>query len=233
MQLDPEVMRALPVWFTATLLSLTVHEAAHAWVGKLGGDNTAEDQVTLNPAPHAARQPFGMLLVPVASFLLYGGTWMIGFASAPYDPHWAMRFPKRSALMAAAGPLSNFLLAIIAGVVIHIGVGSGAWTPGTTALDSTVVLAGDGGSSAFTVFVSVLFSVNVLLGVFNLLPFAPLDGHAVVPLFLNERQTRKWLSFFDDRGAQIFGFMIALVLFTKVAFPVHRVALQLLYWPLS
>ncbi|MFT5356216.1 MAG: Zn-dependent protease [Polyangiales bacterium] len=232
MEIDPAVMRALPVWFTATLLSLTVHEAGHAFVGGWGGDDTARDQVTLNPTPHVTRQPFGMLLVPIISFVLNGGTWMIGFASAPYDPGWAVRFPKKAALMAAAGPISTFLIAITAGIAIHIGIATGYWAPSGLALDQVVVDATTGEAGAISTFVSVLFSVNVLIGFFNLIPVAPLDGHAIVPLFLNARLTRKWFSLFADRSASIFGFMIAFMLFSRMYGSLIRGALWLLYLPL-
>ena len=100
--MDANLLATLPLWLAAFLLSLTCHEAAHALVGKLGGDTTAAAQVTLDPIPHIKREPFGTLVVPIASFFLQGGGWMIGWASAPYDPNWANRFPKRAAIMAAA-----------------------------------------------------------------------------------------------------------------------------------
>ena len=80
---------------------------------------------------------------------------------------------------------------------------------------------------------SVLFSVNVLIGFFNLIPVAPLDGHAIVPLFLNDRLTRKWFSLFADRGTAVVGFMIAFVVFAKIFWPIYDGALWLLYLPLS
>ncbi|MFK8000084.1 MAG: site-2 protease family protein [Polyangiales bacterium] len=233
MDIDPAVMRALPVWFTATLLSLTVHEAGHAFVGGWGGDDTAHEQVTLNPTPHVTRQPFGMLALPVVSFLLNGGTWMIGFASAPYDPGWAMRFPKKAALMAAAGPISTFLIALVAAIAIHIGIAADVWVVGNGALDQVVVDAATGEAGAISTFVSVLFSVNVLIGFFNLIPVAPLDGHAIVPLFLNDRLTRKWFALFEERGASVVGFMIAFVVFSRVFGPLYEGALWLLYLPLK
>lgn len=227
-QIDAEMLRALPVWFTATLLSLTVHEASHAWIGGRGGDRTAADQVTLDPTPHVAREPFGMIAVPILSFLLNGGSWMIGFASAPYDPHWAQRFRKEAALMALAGPVSNFALALLAAGVIHAGIAWGSWEPAFGGLDEVVASAG-GERSALTTFVSVLFSVNILLGLFNLIPLAPLDGHAVVPLFLNEKWSRKWLRLFEDRGASFVGLAIAWVIFARLAGPVYQVSVSALY----
>ena len=110
------------IWFVAFLFSSTCHEAAHAWAAKRGGDETAYSagQVSLNPVPHMMREPFGMLVMPWLSYIM--GGWMMGWASAPYDPYWARRHPRRSAWMALAGPAANFALAISAAVLIHIGI---------------------------------------------------------------------------------------------------------------
>lgn len=109
------------IWFVAFLLSLTCHEAAHALAARLGGDRTADDQVTLNPLPHMQREPVGMVLFPLLTYALNG--WMMGWASAPYDPHWAQRHPRRAALMALAGPLANFTLAGLAIAVMRFDIG--------------------------------------------------------------------------------------------------------------
>src|SRR5205807_5041545 len=87
------------VWYIVFLLSTTCHEAAHALAAKLGGDLTAfhGGQVSLDPTPHIRREPIGMLVAPILSYLM--GGWMMGWASAPYDPFWARRHPRRAAWM--------------------------------------------------------------------------------------------------------------------------------------
>ena len=102
------------IWFVAFLFSTTVHEAMHALAAWRLGDPTAYNggQVSLSPAPHVAREPVGMLIVPLVTSLTQG--WAIGWASCPYDPRWAERYPRRAALMAAAGPFGNFLIALVA-----------------------------------------------------------------------------------------------------------------------
>src|SRR3990167_6103885 len=110
MNLTPEAVALGVVWYAVFLFSTTCHEAAHAWAAKLGGDPTAAlgGQASINPLPHIQREPLGTVVVPVASYLL--GGWMIGWASAPYDPLWAERHPRRAGLMALAGPGANLLL---------------------------------------------------------------------------------------------------------------------------
>ena len=91
------------VWYVVFIISLTFHEAAHAFVAHKFGDPTAyyQGQVTLDPIPHIRRSPVGMVIVPIVSFII--GGWMIGWASAPYDPYWADSNRRKAALMALAG----------------------------------------------------------------------------------------------------------------------------------
>ena len=90
-------------WYLVFLFSTTAHEAAHTLAAKIGGDSTAADggQLTLDPIPHMQREPLGMLLVPALSMMFSG--FMVGWASAPYDPRWAYNYPRRAAWM-ALGP---------------------------------------------------------------------------------------------------------------------------------
>ena len=100
------------LWFLAFLFSTTVHEAMHALAALKGGDPTAYHggQVSLSPIPHIRREPIGMLVVPLLTALTQG--WAIGWASTPYDTRWAAQYPKRAALMAAAGPAGNLSIAL-------------------------------------------------------------------------------------------------------------------------
>ena len=113
------------IWYFVFLFSTIFHEASHAFVSHKLGDQTAyeEGQVTLDPRPHIRREPFGMVVVPIFSYIM--GGWMIGWASAPYDILWAINYPRRAALMSLAGPLSNLVLAVGAGLMIRILVTAG------------------------------------------------------------------------------------------------------------
>ncbi len=227
--MDANLLATLPLWLAAFLLSLTCHEAAHALAGRLGGDSTAAAQVTLDPIPHIKREPFGTLVVPILSFFFQGGGWMIGWASAPYDPQWASRYPKRAAAMAAAGPAANFALVLLAGAAIKAGLATGYFDlpSGNIALD-TLIVAPEGAAAGLALFLSVLFSVNLILGCFNLIPLPPLDGYAIVPLVLNERWRDKWFGLFSG-GGMILGLIIAFMIFGEIMPPVFRVAIGFLY----
>lgn len=176
-------------WYIALIVSLVFHEAAHAWVAFLGGDRTAYEagQVTINPIPHIQREPFGTVVLPILSFLWMG--WPLGFAHAPYNPYWADAHPRRASVMSAAGPAANLLLATFFFLVMKLGL-SMHWfefrldppRDGADLLAHIVVGADpEGGAlSALATMTSVLFSINFILGVFNLIPLPPLDGAGIV-----------------------------------------------------
>lgn len=183
-------LEGLLFWFPAFVLSTTFHEAAHAWAAMRGGDPTAYrgGQVSLSPWPHIRREPIGMLILPLLTSMTQG--WAIGWASAPFDPEWASRHPRRAALMAAAGPAANLLLALAALIVIKLGLVIGLFDPATAGMHAWSELvvpaaAHDGELAAFGArALSVLLSLNVLLAIFNLIPLPPLDGAGVIDILL-------------------------------------------------
>src|ERR1700756_1347855 len=113
--LTPEMLMMGFISYIVFLFSTTCHEASHALAAKIGGDSTAAmgGQLSLNPIPHIRRSFFGMVIFPILSFFLLGGG-MIGWASAPYDPLWERRHPRRSALVGPAGAPGN-LPPVVAG----------------------------------------------------------------------------------------------------------------------
>jgi Zn-dependent protease len=218
-----------PMWYVAFLLSITCHEAAHAVAAKWGGDPTAFEggQASLNPWPHMRREPWGTILVPLFTFVIAG--WMIGWASAPYDREWQRQHPRRAALMALAGPLANFALVAFAALLIHAGIALGAFAPPDAASFTRVVVGGEGLAEPGAIFLSILFSLNLMLGVFNLLPLPPLDGSAVVGLLIPPDAARSWARFLESSPLSLLGVLIAWRVFDKIAGPLFRFGLEMLY----
>ena len=219
------------IWYIVFLFSTTCHEAAHSLAAKIGGDLTAFEggQVTLNPIPHIRRSPFGMVVVPIISFL-FGG-WMIGWASAPYDPSWQRRYPRRSAWMALAGPGANFTLMLLAGLAIRVGVALGAFRPPSLIANYTdVTLSAHSSDPALLpTALSILFVLNLLLGTFNLLPISPLDGHAGIMLLMSEATALRYLDWTRQAGFAMIGLLIAWTAFGRIFDTVFLLALRLLY----
>jgi Zn-dependent protease len=219
------------LWYVVFLLSTTCHEAAHAFVAKLGGDLTAfhGGQVSLDPIPHVRREPFGMILFPILTYATSG--WMMGWASAPYDPEWSMRHPHRAAWMSLAGPAANFVLAILAAILIHIGIAVGVFSqPDSAGFTHMVQAAAPGATAGAATFLSLLFSLNVLLGIFNLLPVPPLDGFGAVGLLMSEERARRFEGMARSmRGYSFIGLLIAWQVFGQLYDPLFGLSLHALY----
>ena len=220
------------IWYLVFLFSTTCHEAAHSLVAKLGGDTTAAEagQVTLNPIPHVRRSPFGMVVVPILSYVL--GGWMIGWASAPFDPAWQRQYPRRSAWMALAGPAANFSLMILSGIAIRIGIAAGYFrAPEFIHSYSGLVSPVNAGDPTFlTSALSILFILNLLLGTFNLLPVPPLDGNAGIMVLMPEGTARRYLDWMQHSGSYaLIGIIIAWTLFDRIFQPIFLFALHTLY----
>lgn len=217
------------IWFTAFLFSTTVHEAMHAFSAWKLGDPTAYHggQVSLSPAPHVAREPIGMLVLPLITSFTQG--WAIGWASAPYDPHWAARYPKRAAIMAAAGPVGNVLIAAAAFVILRTGLGAGWFSaPDRVNFESMVELAG-GGPSFVTTLLSVLLVQNVFLAVFNLLPLPPLDGASILRGFSSSRVGELFDRWSTSPGFSMVGLLIAWKVFPMFTGRLFFVLLAMLH----
>lgn len=150
------------------IASLSVHEAAHAWAAYRLGDRTAEHlgRLSLNPAVHI--DPIGTLLFPAIA--IFTGLPLIGWAKpVPVDTRF-LQHPKRDfALIAAAGPASNVLIAITGAIVLAI-------LPGVAPGD----IAGRAVMTPLFQLLDMFVIINVLLALFNMVPVPPLDGGNVL-----------------------------------------------------
>ena len=217
--LTPDLIVVGFIWYIVFLFSTTCHEASHALVAKIGGDETAAlgGQITLNPIPHIRREPFGMVVVPLLAFLF--SQQIIGWASAPFNPEWERRYPKRSAWMALAGPAANFTLMLIAVVIIHIGRSQGWFHT-----------SAGGSPSFFAMIIQAFYFLNLLLGVFNLLPVPPLDGSTGIMLFMSEGTARGYLDWLRTSPYRLVGLLVAFYGFRYIYGPIENFATRLLIY---
>jgi len=217
------------IWFLAFLFSTTVHEAMHAFAAWRLGDSTAYQggQVSLNPVPHVRREPIGMVVLPLLTSLTQG--WAIGWASCPYDPIWARRYPGRAAIMAAAGPAGNLLIALAALLIVRSGVALGWFiAPEHVSFDSIVEMA-NGGATFVTTLLSVFLVMNVFLCAFNLLPLPPLDGSAVLNGLLPEHHATRLQEFQSNAMMSMVGLMVAWRIFPLITDPLFGLVLRLVH----
>lgn len=218
------------IWYVVLIVSVTFHEAAHGFAAVKLGDPTAYHYglVTLDPLPHIKRSPVGLIVIPILSFILNG--WMLGWASAPVDPYWAQQNRKRSALMSLAGPAANLILVLIAALIIRVGMLLNFFEAPDAAFFTQVTTAGSIGlASSAAVVVSILFSLNLILFVFNLLPLPPLDGSNILLFFLGDSAAKRYETFLSHPMHMMVGLVIAWQVFGSFFQPVHTLALNLLY----
>ncbi|MHC5082808.1 MAG: site-2 protease family protein [Planctomycetota bacterium] len=223
-------IQLLIVWYVVFVVSTVCHEGAHAYAAYVMGDRTAfgHGLMTLDPIPHIKRTPIGMVLVPLLTFVSNG--WMIGWASVPYDPYWARSYPKKAAIMSLCGPGANLVLVIIAGILIHAGISAGIFfPPESIGFTNVVEASSDGVAKGLAVLVSVLFTLNVLLFVFNLIPVAPLDGTALAEFILKGELLHQYRSFMMHPTVRMFGIFVAWYLIRIIYGPFKLFSLNALY----
>jgi Zn-dependent protease len=228
--LTPDFLILGVIWYIVFLFSTTCHEGAHSLIAKLGGDSTAfhGGQVTLNPLPHIRREPFGLVVVPILSYFV--AHWMIGWASAPYDPEWQARYPRRAAWMALGGPAANFSLVLLAAIAIRAGIFFHAFgMPDSVSFTHVVEPIGTGIAGFAATFLSIVFVLNLLLGTFNLLPVPPLDGNTGITLFMNGETALRFLNWSRTQGFGMIGLILAWYVYDKMFPYIFRFALAALY----
>lgn len=179
-----------PTFVIAILIALSVHEWAHAYVADRLGDPTArnEGRVTLNPIAHL--DPIGTVL-----FLLVGFGWG---KPVPVNPMYFSHYKRDSALVAAAGPASNLIIAFVAFAFIAV-----------FGLEGAGVSIGE---QFFSQLLHDILSINLVLMAFNLLPIAPLDGSKVLHLFIPLDYEHQYQEFME-KGPWV---LLALIILGRV-----------------
>ncbi|RKP46650.1 site-2 protease family protein [Pararobbsia silviterrae] len=183
-------VNALPVVF-----AITLHEAAHGYVARMRGDNTAYmmGRVSLNPARHI--DPIGTIVMPLVLYFLTNGAFLFGYAKPVPINFGALKNPRwDSLLVSIAGPACNFVQAIIWGVVL-IGLQA-------LGIDEPF----------FSRMASAGIGVNLVLCALNLFPLPPLDGGRVLASLLPPKQS------YALSRVEPYGFFIVMILVTTGVF---------------
>ena len=176
------------------LFAISVHESAHAWMANRCGDPTARmlGRITLNPIKHI--DPIGTIVMPLIALIT--GIPVIGWAKpTPVDPRNFKNPVKDDILTAVVGPLSNFVVAM--GTVVLMFFIAKTSMQGSVLVKSIAAygpgyaqVAGPSFLVPVTLFFYELMVINVVLGVFNLIPVPPLDGSHVLRHFLSDSVRR-------------------------------------------
>jgi len=178
------------VWVLPVVFAITVHEVAHGWVAKKYGDNTASflGRLTLNPVKHI--DILGTIIIPGLLLLSFTG-FIFGWAKpVPVDPR-NFKNPKTDmAIVALAGPVANFLMAIAWALIARLGV----------IIDLDII-------TLPMIYMGIAgISINLVLGLINLIPIPPLDGSRIVTGLLPNKLAYQYNRF------ERFGFIFLLIL---------------------
>lgn len=194
---------AFSISFGLLIIAMTAHEFAHGLTAYKLGDSTAKlsGRLSLNPLAHI--DMFWTIILPLALFLSSGGQFLFGAAKPVPINYWALRNPKRDIIwIGLSGPLANFLLAFAFALALRI-------FP----------------LPQIAIYLAVnLITINVILGVFNLLPIPPLDGSRVLMGLLPQDLADQYAQA-ERYGFFILFAMIWLGVFDRVLWPVVRLIL--------
>ena len=167
------LIQTIAIYALPVIFAITVHEAAHGYVARYFGDNTAWvlGRVTLNPIKHI--DLVGTILMPVLLYVATAGTFLFGYAKPVPVRFGNLRKPKQHMVwVALAGPGANFLQALLWGLLLYLANGAGV----TERFVLEMCRAG--------------MLVNVVMFVFNLFPLPPLDGGRILVGLLPWRQAQ-------------------------------------------
>ncbi|SMN11722.1 FIG004556: membrane metalloprotease [uncultured Candidatus Thioglobus sp.] len=205
--LDAQIIQTFLIYAIQTFLiyaiplifAITVHEVAHGWVANQRGDATAKmlGRLTLNPTKHI--DPVGTILVPAMLFFT-GSPFLFGWAKPVPINFNALKSPKQDMILVAlAGPVSNFIMALL-------------WL-------TSIVLAIQTQSQFLLDMAKFGITINLVLGVFNLLPLPPLDGSRVVSALLSNKLAYEYNKL-EAYGLYILLGLLFLGIFEQVILPI-------------
>ncbi len=196
--------------FGLLMIAMSIHEFAHGWAAFKLGDSTAKSlgRLTLNPLAHI--DPFGTVLLPILIFIASGGQFIFGAAKPVPINYLALKDPKRDMIwIGLSGPLANILSAIILSFILSFLI------PISPHLIRIILV------------IKTFIIINIVLGIFNLIPIPPLDGSRVL-MGLLPRELASSYARIEPFGFFIIMLLIVLGLFDSFVWPIVSLILSML-----
>lgn len=194
----------LLITFALLLISISIHEFSHGWVAYKLGDTTAKDsgRLTLNPLMHI--DPMGTIILPLFLFIATQGRFVFGAAKPVPINYNRLKNPKRDIIwVGASGPIANFIFALFLSILWRI-------------IPTNPVI---------NFILWTLITINVVLGVFNLIPIPPLDGSRVIMGLLPQGLASRYVMI-EPYGFIIIILLIFLGLFNAIIEPTVKTILM-------
>ena len=204
------IVQAISISAIPIVFAVVLHEVSHGWVANLRGDPTARmmGRLTLNPLVHI--DLVGTIIIPIFLIISNAG-FVFGWAKPVPVNFFNLRKPKQDMiLVAAAGPLTNLLLATVCGLLFRLIIGLNPYVLNAICFGAAKTASTSSINLLLVPLLLMLFEGvrwNVLLAIFNMIPVPPLDGGRVMVGLLPDRQSATWSSL------EPFGIFIVIGLF--------------------
>jgi len=208
-----EIIKNFSIYFIPIMFGVIIHEVAHGWMAEKLGDPTARvmGRISLNPVVHVSL--FGTIILP-AFLLIMKSPILFGWAKpVPVDFNRLRHGRKGMAMVAVAGPLSNFIIAAFSAIFYHLllFVGNTGILKAVPLLSKLII--------PLILMCAASVNINIILMVLNLIPIPPLDGGRIVVGLLPEEQARQFASI-ERYGMIILIFLLFSNLLGKIISPV-------------
>jgi Zn-dependent protease len=185
------------IWYITLIFSIVAHEFTHAYCAFKLGEKSIQKEglLTINPIPHLKREVIGTIVFPIIFFIKAG--FMIGWAAIPVDLNWAKKFPNKFIITTLSAPIANLLILIIVSIILHIGLNFDIVQ--RTEKVTYALFIGSAEYLTLSIILCIIFSMNLILFFFSILPLPSFDGFSIILFLLRKEDKGELIIKFQDK----------------------------------